>query len=156
MYIAMSLVILAYVFHEFLSSKGLIKSFKLSTGVINTALFGLLAGVIGGATNAMSPILMMYLFSKTDNKHEIVKSSNICYLFGKIVQLSFLGSHMEQLVNEEWLLIFLITIISIGFLFIGIRLRTRVSNRLFKNTIYLILLILSIKIGHSGLSALNS
>lgn len=152
MYIIMSLVILFYVASEYLSQKGLIQNLKVATDVKSTLLFGFLAGVVGGSTNAMAPILMMYLFSKTDDKHEIVKSSNICYLFGKLIQIVFLGQNIISLNNQEIVFIILITLISIFFLFLGIRFRRRVSNRLFKNVIYIILLTLSIKVGMSGMS----
>lgn len=156
MYIAMSAVTFLYVASEYLSHKGFIKKFKINTGIGNTLAFGFLAGVVGGATNAMSPILMMYLFSKTDDKHEIVKSSNLCYLFGKIIQILFLGQNIIGFNYQEVVFICLITFTSILFLFLGIRLRNSVSNSFFKNTIYIILLALSIKVGISGVGQLSS
>ncbi len=155
MYLLMSSVTLMYVVNKFLGDKQVIRLFKFSTGAISTILFGFSAGIIGGSTNAMSPILMMYLFSKTTNKNEIVKSSNICYFFGKVVQIYMLGNYMDKPNNEELLLIPCITVISIIFLFFGINLRNKVSNHFFKNAIYIILLLLSIKVGYSGVQALN-
>ena len=99
---------------------------------------------------------MMYLFSKTDDKHEIVKSSNLCYLFGKIIQILFLGQNIIGFNYQEVVFICLITFTSILFLFLGIRLRNSVSNSFFKNTIYIILLALSIKVGISGVGQLSS
>ena len=154
MYLIMSLVTFLYVASEYLSGKGLIRVFKISTGIQNTLIFGFLAGIVGGATNAMAPLLMMYLFSNTDDKHEIVKSSNICYLFGKIIQISFLGQNIINFNHQEITLIVWITITSILFLFLGIKVRKNVSNQVFKNTIYIILLILSIKVGMSGINYL--
>ena len=50
---------------------------------------------------------MMYLFSKTDDKHEIVKSSNLCYLFGKIIQILFLGQNIIGFNYQEVVFIWL-------------------------------------------------
>ena len=154
MYIAMSLVILAYVFHEFLSSKGLIKSFKLSTGVINTALFGLLAGVIGGATNAMSTILMMYLLSASDDKNTIAKVGNMCYFLGKVAQIIVLREPIMALSSGEWQLITLLSVLSIAALLVGIRLRRYLPQARFRQLILLILIVLGIRVGWQGITAL--
>ena len=154
MYLVMSIVTLAYVSNEILSEKGLIKPIKFSTNIFSTIIFGILAGIIGGATNAMSPILMMYLFSKTTNKHEIVKSSNICYFFGKVIQLFLLGNQIDKINDKEIIFILCITVVSIIFLFIGIKFRNKVSNRFFKNTIYIILILLGVKVGYSGIVTL--
>lgn len=156
MYILMASVTLLYVLSEYLSDKGIIRTVKVSTGFGNTLFFGFLAGIVGGATNAMSPILMMYLFSKTDDKQEIVKSSNICYLFGKVVQIALLGGTISELESNEVMLMVFITFVSIFFLFLGIRFRGSVSDRVFKNSIYIILLVLSIKVGMSGINLLLS
>lgn len=147
----MSLVTFIYLITEFFSDKGLIKKIKVSTGFSNTIFFGLFSGIIGGATNAMSPILLMYIFSKTQDKDEIVKSSNICYLVGKIVQIFMLWENFSHLEKNEVSLILVITIVSILFLFVGVHFRKLVSDQLFKNMIYIILLILSIKVGISGM-----
>lgn len=155
MYLLMSIITLAYVVNEFLSEKKIIPSLRVSTGVFSTIGFGFLAGIIGGSTNAMSPILMMYLFSKTTNKHEIVKSSNICYFFGKVVQIYLLGNNINKLSHNEILLILCITIVSIFFLFFGIKFRSKISNSYFKNTIYIILLLLGLKVGYSGLQLIT-
>lgn len=94
----------------------------------------------------MSPILMMYLFSKTDKKDEIVKSSNICYFFGKIVQLIFIDSQVISLNRQDIILTIFITIFSIIFLFFGIAIRKRIKQDLFKNLIYLVLFVFSVKV----------
>lgn len=78
-------------------------------------MFGSLAGIIGGATNAMSPILMMYLFSETDTKHKIVKVSNICYFLGKIVQIFLLSDEVLAFNTGELLVLIAITLISVLF-----------------------------------------
>ena len=150
-YLLMAMIILYYVINGYLSNKGIIKGLRIPTGTLSLILFGSVAGVVGGATNAMSPILMMYLFSNTNNKHEIVKASNICYLLSKVVQIILLRDQILSFSTHEVITLTILTTASILFLFIGIKLRNRVSNAKFRNAIYLILLFLSIKVGYTGI-----
>lgn len=153
-YLVMTVVTLYYVINGYLSSKNIIKELVIPTGIFSLVFLGFLAGIVGGATNAMSPILMIYLFSRTKDKHEIVKASNICYLLGKLVQIFLLREEILAFTLPEIKMLITITLISIFFLYIGIRYRVKVSNAKFKNAIYLILLILSIKTGYSGIQYL--
>lgn len=146
MYLVMGVITLYYVFTEYFSQKRWIKKIQVPTDIKSTIFFGTVAGIVGGATNAMSPILMMYLFSKTDKKDEIVKSSNICYFFGKIVQLIFIDSQVISLNRQDIILTIFITIFSIIFLFFGIAIRKRIKQDLFKNLIYLVLFVFSVKV----------
>ena len=134
-----------------MSNKGVIKGLRIPTGTVSLMIFGSVAGIVGGATNAMSPILMMYLFSNTNSKNEIVKASNICYLLSKIVQVIMLRDQIFSFSSKELITLTILTTASILFLFIGIKLRSRVSSAKFRNAIYLILLFLSIKVGYSGI-----
>ncbi|MCL5682906.1 sulfite exporter TauE/SafE family protein [Neisseria meningitidis] len=117
----------------------------------NMVLFGFLAGIIGGSTNAMSPILLIFLLSETENKNRIVKSSNLCYLLAKIVQIYMLRDQYWLLNKSEYGLIFLLSVLSVIGLYVGIRLRTKISPNFFKMLIFIVLLVLALKIGHSGL-----
>lgn len=144
----MAVVILYYAIQGLLSLFGLIKPLKVPTGTISMASFGLLSGLIGGATNAMSPILMMYLFSKTDDKNDIAKISNICFLFAKLTQIALLWQEFKNFTSSLWLLTFVITVLSMVGIFVGIRLRNKLNPQTFKGLIYIILLGLGIKIGY--------
>ncbi|WP_148081489.1 TSUP family transporter, partial [Neisseria meningitidis] len=108
-------------------------------------------GIIGGSTNAMSPILLIFLLSETENKNRIVKSSNLCYLLAKIVQIYMLRDQYWLLNKSEYGLIFLLSVLSVIGLYVGIRLRTKISPNFFKMLIFIVLLVLALKIGHSGL-----
>lgn len=152
--ILMATITLYYAINGYLSQKGLIKAVSVPTGQVSMAVFGGLSGLIGGATNAMSPILLMYLFAKTDDKNEIAKASNICYLLAKMVQIYLLKDQILQFNPQEWQLLIAISVVSIMFLFVGIYLRNRVSQQLFKNVIYFVLLALAVKIGYTGIKTL--
>lgn len=98
----------------------------------------------------MSPILLIFLFSETDDKNRIAKASNLCYLLAKIVQIYMLKDQYLLLNNREYGLIFLLTILSIIGLYIGIWLRNKISETVFKQLVFGILFILALKIGYNG------
>ena len=71
LYLLMASVTLYYSINGLLNIYGKVKPIKVTPNNRNMVIFGLLAGVIGGATNAMSPILLMFLFSQTDDKNRL-------------------------------------------------------------------------------------
>ncbi|MFA9486303.1 MULTISPECIES: sulfite exporter TauE/SafE family protein [unclassified Moraxella] len=150
LYILMASITLYYSINGLLNMYGKAKSIKVNPNNKNMVLFGLLAGIVGGATNAMSPILLMFLFSETDDKNRITKASNLCFLLAKIIQIYMLRNQYLLLDKNEYGLIFFLTIFSIIGLYIGIWLRDKISTNIFKMLIFIILLILALKIGHSG------
>lgn len=154
-YLLMAAATLYFVVSGYLSQKGVIKAWAVPTGTLSLITFGLLAGVIGGATNAMSPILMMYLFAKTQDKTEIVKASNLCYLVSKVVQIILLKSQLLAFSTQEITTVVVITLAAMVFLMLGIRFRSKVSPTKFKNAIFIVLLLLALKVGYSGLSYFN-
>ncbi len=77
LYLLLGLATLFYIFYTLFGHTTVTpKSAGASRQHLKMAFFGTLAGVVGGATNAMSSILMMYLLSASENKSEIVKTSN--------------------------------------------------------------------------------
>lgn len=154
LYILMASITLYYSMNGLLNIYGKSKIFRVNADNKNMILFGLLAGIVGGATNAMSPILLMFLFSETDDKNRITKASNLCFLLAKIIQIYMLRNQYLLLDKNEYGLIFFLTIFSIIGLYIGIWLRDKISTNIFKILIFVILLILALKIGCSGFSKL--
>ncbi|CDG22387.1 conserved membrane protein of unknown function [Xenorhabdus poinarii G6] len=127
------------------------KNQRLPDNVVVLALFGLVAGIIGGATNAMSPILMMCLLSMSQNHHEIARAANLCFLLGKISQLVVLHQEAFALFSSEYLWVVLIlTALSLLSLIIGTRLRTKISPLYFRRFVLIILG------GLAGVSAIQS
>lgn len=106
---------------------------------------GFLAGLIGSATNAMSPILLFYLFKQSDDKRLISKVSNICYLLSKILQIILLWQTFLLFNQKDWLLLVVLCILAIIGVLIGLKFQQNISQILFKKLIYGILLLLSIK-----------
>lgn len=147
----MAIITLYYSVNGILNVCAKAKNIQVVANNKNMVLFGFLAGIIGGSTNAMSPILLIFLLSETENKNRIVKSSNLCYLLAKIVQIYMLRDQYWLLNKSEYGLIFLLPVLSVIGLYVGIRLRTKISPNFFKMLIFIVLLVLALKIGHSGL-----
>ncbi|MEN6669386.1 sulfite exporter TauE/SafE family protein [Psychrobacter sp. B38] len=112
------------------------------------------AGVIGGSTNAMSTILMMYLLSASDDKNTIAKVGNMCYFLGKIAQIIVLREPLMALSNSEWQLIALLSAISMVALLVGIRLRRYLPQARFRQLILVILTVLGLRVGWQGITTL--
>ncbi|RNK32263.1 sulfite transporter TauE/SafE [Neisseria meningitidis] len=147
----MAIITLYYSVNGILNVCAKAKNIQVVANNKNMVLFGFLAGIIGGSTNAMSPILLIFLLSETENKNRIVKSSNLCYLLAKIVQIYMLRDQYWLLNKSEYGLIFLLSVLSVIGLYVGIRLRTKISPNFFKMLIFIVLFVLALKIGHSGL-----
>lgn len=80
---------------------------------------GFIAGVIGGATNAMSSVLLMYLLSISDDKHTIIKLGNLCYFVNKLVQVVVLKDIIVTVPVQTWGVIGVLTVLSVVGIIIG-------------------------------------
>lgn len=148
------LLILALVIGFYVITSLLGKQIRLPNTQPMLIIVGISAGIIGGATNAMSTILMMYLLSASDDKDTIAKVGNMCYFLGKIAQIIVLREPIMALSGSEWQLIVLLSLLSIAALLIGIRLRRYLPQARFRQLILLILSVLGIRVGWQALSAL--
>lgn len=154
LYLLMASVTLYYSINGLLNTYGKVKGIRVPANNTTMILFGFAAGIIGGSTNAMAPILLMFLFSETNDKTRITKASNLCFLLAKFVQIFMLRDQYASLETSEYGLILFLTVFSIVGLYIGIWLRSKISDKFFRILIFIILLLLALKIGYSGLSAL--
>ena len=85
-------------------------------------IFGLGAGILSGLTNAMAPVLMMYTLESKFTKSEIIQASNICFLFGKIIQIilfSFAAVFTVQEMQHSFILLLFVSLA----LYIGIKIK---------------------------------
>ena len=147
------LLMLAAVIGFFVISSILGKQIRLPNTKPVLIMVGLSAGIIGGATNAMSTILMMYLLSASDDKNTIAKVGNMCYFLGKIAQIIVLREPIMALSRGEWQMISFLTVLSIVALLVGIRLRRYLPQARFRQLILLILIVLGVRVGWQGITA---
>lgn len=148
------LLLLAAVIAFYVSTALLGKQIRLPNTKPVLIIVGVSAGIIGGSTNAMSTILMMYLLSASDDKNTLAKVGNMCYLLGKVAQIIVLREPIMALSNVEWQLIALLSVISVAALLVGIRLRRYLPQARFRQLILLILTLLGLRVGWQGFTAL--
>lgn len=149
LYLLLSFIILFYVITSFIGIR-----WRIPINAFTLILFGTLAGLIGNATNAMAPLLMIYLLSTDKSTKEIIKAGNLAYLTGKIVQFWMLKPAIFTLPTSDLMILGIVTLLSLLFLFIGIKFRAKVSKVFFTRIILGILFILGIRAGISGITLL--
>lgn len=115
---------------------------------------GFLAGVIGGATNAMSSVLLMYLLSLTNDRLTIIKLSNLCYFANKLVQMVVFAPMLAQIPLAQWGVIGVLTVLALGFLVIGVWLSGYLPKPKFRLLILWVLFGLGLKLLVSSLMTL--
>ncbi|WP_296403770.1 hypothetical protein [Psychrobacter sp.] len=78
----------------------------------------------------------------------------MCYLLGKVAQIIILRESIVALPKSDLLLILILTITSIAFLLIGIRLRRYLSQEEFRQLVLVILTAIGIRVGWQGIIGL--
>lgn len=112
-----------------------------------TLVYGTFGGLIGGPTNAMSPVLMMFLLSTSDDKNGITQSANLCFLLGRISQLVIFYFYGEAIFEPKLLSFTLgLALISVVFLNVGFYLRRQISVAWFKHIIVMVLALLALSL----------
>ena len=152
--VALGLLIIGYVLMTFVGNY-LGKSFKLPNNKPSLIISGTVAGVLGGATNAMSPLLVMYLLSATKGqanaKAELIKSSNLCYVVGKVAQFITLYPLFVAMPVGDWGVLGVVTMASLSCLYVGFYFRDKLPQAVFRQLVLVILLVLGIKSLVNGL-----
>lgn len=143
--LALSVVVLWYAITSLLGKK-----ITLPNTPTSMILIGFIAGVVGGATNAMSSVLLMYLLSMTDDKDTIIKVGNLCYFVNKLVQAIVLKDILIQVPAQTWTMIIGLTLLSVLGIIIGARLGKRLPSAKFRTLILWVLIGLGVKVGWQG------
>lgn len=93
-----------------------------------TFIFGLSAGIIGGLTNVMALVLIIYSIEAKYDKKEIIQSTNLCFMFGKIIQIIIFivhGSFTQEILETSLYNLFIVAICII----IGFNLRKKIDSK---------------------------
>lgn len=153
--IALGLLIVAYVVMQIIAGK-YHKSIRLPNTTGSLIVSGTLAGVLGGATNAMSPLLVMYLLSATEHlpngKTELIRASNLCYVVGKVAQLIVLWQPISALPPLDMGAIAIASMVAVICLYVGFYFQNKLPQALFKKLVLAILFVLGVKALVTGLS----
>ena len=110
--------------------------------------FGLCAGVLGGLTNVMAPVLIMYSLESGHSKAQTVQAANLCFLFGKIVQSVLFLTNGK--IHEDMLSPGTVAFLAAGgALFLGMHIRQYFNDttyrRLLRGLLFLLALLLVVQ-----------
>lgn len=107
------------------------------------AFFGVAAGILGGLTNVMGPLLIIYALESRYTKKEIIQASNYCFLLGKTAQLLLFAVYGRFGFGE-----FSISAIMLGAaavaLYFGVSIKKKINEDLYMGLLRGFLLILAI------------
>lgn len=108
-------------------------------------IFGLSAGLLGGLTNVMAPILIIYSLELKKSKQDIIQASNICFLFGKITQI-FLFTFTAKFTLNELSVSSLMFIVSAIAITLGIQIKRRIKLEIYIKLLKILLFSLAMVI----------
>lgn len=100
--------------------------------------FGLGSGILGGLTNVMSATLIIYALESKFSKKEIIQSFNICFLFGKFVQIGIFTASSAFTMNQFNQSSLSLIVIAIA-LYFGIKIKNYINADLFKKIVKIVL-----------------
>ncbi|ENV73733.1 hypothetical protein F946_00667 [Acinetobacter johnsonii ANC 3681] len=149
--LSLALILSIYLADQFRS-----QPMNIQPTTLNMLIFGSLAGVIGGATNAMAPFLMMYLLSSKHQKIDIIIISNLCFIVSKLIQMVLLFPHLGHFDTKQNQLLILLLIIALAGVYIGERIRRYLSQEKFKRLILGILALLALSSFWQALQLINA
>ena len=89
-------------------------------------MFGLAAGVLGGLTNVMAPVLIIYGIESGYGKRDLIQASNLCFLFGKLIQLGLFSWYGQFSANELSTSMLMILVVGAA-LAVGVHVRKRIQ-----------------------------
>lgn len=127
---------------------------KLSDHPSVAVVFGFLAGVAGGAANAMSSVLLMYLLARSNDKNEISQAGNLCFALTKMVQIIVLWPLFRQMQVSGTALI-TATVTALVALRVGVWLRQKISFHQFRKMSLTILAVLALMMLYKSLKQIG-
>lgn len=108
------------------------------------AIAGFIVGVIGGVTNAIVAFLMIYLIGTDRTKQEMVIVNNMSILITKVIQVFTLTPLIMQFSQKQMTMLAIVIVISMFFVYLGSKVRNRLSQEVFGHVISVVLLMLGI------------
>lgn len=109
---------------------------------LSMIVFGLSAGIIGGLTNVMASILIIYSLELKHSKKEIIQSSNLCFLFGKIIQIVLFTIH-GSFTQEILISSFSGLIVVLFAMFFALKIKNRIPKESYVNVIKVVLFLIA-------------
>ena len=100
--------------------------------------FGISAGIVGGLTNVMAPVLVIYTIESKYSKSETVQASNLTFMLGKLVQvlIFFLNDKFEagNVLFSGGMAVF-----AVAGLLVGVKLRQKIKPVIYRRLLKVLL-----------------
>lgn len=109
---------------------------------LSKVVFGVSAGILGGLTNVMAPILIIYSLESKHTKSETIQASNFCFMFGKIIQLVFFSIHGNFNLSELSTSSIMLIVVSLA-LYLGINFKKKINVNIYKRVLRAFLSVLA-------------
>jgi len=138
--VLLGVVIIIYLFSEKIKLK---YSWIREQPKLSKFTFGFSAGILGGLTNVMAPVLIIFSLQSKYSKSDTVQASNLCFLLGKIIQLFLFFINGKFSLNEFSISSAMIIITSFS-LYGGIAVRNKINGKTYKKILRLLLFLLAI------------
>lgn len=104
--------------------------------------FGTTAGILGGLTNVMAPVLIIYSLESKHSKSDIVQASNFCFLLGKTIQIFLFSINGKLTLNELSISSGMLIVVSLA-LYAGIVIKKKIEGNIYKKVLRALLLTLA-------------
>ena len=118
---------------------------------LSIIVFGFVAGIIGGLTNVMALVLIIYSLESKHTRKEVIQSSNLCFLFGKIVQIILFtlhGSFTQELLNISF---FSLIVVGIAVI-VGIKIKNKIPQDNYNKIIKAFLFLMAVALIYQTIS----
>jgi len=109
---------------------------------LSKCFFGVSAGLVGGLTNVMGPVLIIYSLESKYSKREIIQACNLSFLFGKIIQILLFVLNDEITLNVLSTSSMMLIVSSIA-LYVGIAVKKKINERVYQKIIRTLLFTLA-------------
>lgn len=94
--------------------------------------FGFVAGIFEAVANVAGPVLLVYFMLLGLSPLDLIQALNLCFSFGKTVQVAT-WAHSGAIAPADWLAIAALCIPSVGALFAGMRVRSRIDAQTYRS-----------------------
>jgi len=100
--------------------------------------FGVSAGIVGGLTNVMAPVLVIYTIESKYSKSETVQASNLTFMLGKLIQVLIFSIH-GRFDAGNVLFSGGMTVFAVAGLLVGIKFRHKIEPVVYRRLLKLLL-----------------
>lgn len=111
--------------------------------LLSKSFFGVAAGILGGLTNVMGPLLIIYALESGYSKKEFIQAINYCFLLGKTTQLMLFCVYGRFGLGEISTSAIMLGVAAVA-LYFGVSVKRKINEDLYKGLLRGFLLILAI------------